>query len=651
MAHHPRKIVAALAGLVMIAGLLEAPPPIAVRAGYVMLSGSVPPPCTLVAVGVVGVEEILPAGAAAYFYVSVTSGAFVSLSAGSGSLVVGGISGIDTFTAATLSSTWVDLGVTYQSIGPTTPAAWQHAHSTGDPVSECLTTGSVGPPPAPPPPSAGPLVTRIDPPEGPYYGGTTVTITGTGLTGASVTFGGVVAKTTGWGDTKITVESPRSPSGPARDAIRADVKVIRPGWPSATSSFTYRGVAVVFVRGMASAWPPVTLPPSTDGFTSGGGIQGFLQEGGWPANVFLNYSYIGGTVTSAGEWQPTPYGSTDAGAPSPFDSLAPSIMSDTHVLRTTLLEPYLTMHPNTDVYLVGHSQGGLIAFAYLAELKARNVAPDQLPSGGRLAGIVTLDSPIGGMPTNIWDTSPGGLLRDTVDMKAVYASGGVYPAGSTRSIGTLYGFGNITNQQLATGAATHAVRILTVGNERDWSFLFGVPVVSSFLDTQWLVDGGTGSGLYSRGINEGIFPCKTSLLSLPWDYFTCNHELVFKTAQVETSILDVIEGRTPNHLGLLFETPRFTINLRASAQSVPHGTAVTLSGTVRPVHRGATVTIQSKVRGTWRTIKTLKLNSASAFSYRWAPGTGAYVLRANIARQINPDAVGNVSTSVTVRVR
>jgi IPT/TIG domain len=87
-------------------------------------------------------------------------------------------------------------------------------------------------------PAASPRVTEIFPASGGTVGGKSITITGSGFTGATeVEFGGVTAQMTVDSDTEITAISP-----PGRG--RVDVIVVTPNGTSATSpadQFTYLG--------------------------------------------------------------------------------------------------------------------------------------------------------------------------------------------------------------------------------------------------------------------------------------------------------------------------------------------------------------------------------------------------------------------------
>jgi hypothetical protein len=91
---------------------------------------------------------------------------------------------------------------------------------------------------------APPVVTSVSPSRGPRTGGTQVTITGHGFTGATgVSFGGVPATSFGIvSDTMITTVAPARPAG------SVDVTVATPGGQSATSTidrFTFAPVCVV----------------------------------------------------------------------------------------------------------------------------------------------------------------------------------------------------------------------------------------------------------------------------------------------------------------------------------------------------------------------------------------------------------------------
>ncbi len=109
-----------------------------------------------------------------------------------------------------------------------------------------------------------PVVTTITPNQGPTTGGTNITITGTGFTGAtSVAFGSQHANFSVLSDTSIEAKSPTSAT-----AQTVDVTVTGPNGTSPTTSadkFTYATTQVAGVPTISSIFPAV-------GPASGGGI-------------------------------------------------------------------------------------------------------------------------------------------------------------------------------------------------------------------------------------------------------------------------------------------------------------------------------------------------------------------------------------------
>ncbi|HJY73504.1 MAG TPA: IPT/TIG domain-containing protein, partial [Streptosporangiaceae bacterium] len=77
-----------------------------------------------------------------------------------------------------------------------------------------------------------PTITAISPSSGSTQGGTTVTISGTNLGGATVSFGGAAAKISADSGTQITVTTPPGSAG------TVTVTVTTPGG-SASGQFTY----------------------------------------------------------------------------------------------------------------------------------------------------------------------------------------------------------------------------------------------------------------------------------------------------------------------------------------------------------------------------------------------------------------------------
>ncbi len=105
-----------------------------------------------------------------------------------------------------------------------------------------------------------PTITGLAPTSGPVAGGTTVVITGTDLTGGTVTFGGAAASCTVDSSTQITCTTPAHAAG------AVDVVVTTPGGSAtSTGGFTY-------VAAPPTTLPPVSFdicPPGSHAYTSG----------------------------------------------------------------------------------------------------------------------------------------------------------------------------------------------------------------------------------------------------------------------------------------------------------------------------------------------------------------------------------------------
>ncbi len=223
----------------------------------------------------------------------------------------------------------------------------------------------------------------------------------------------------------------------------------------------------------------------------------------------------------------------------------------------TQLQNYLAGEPATDVYLIAHSQGGIVAFSYLAYLKSYDALGEPIPgTTSRVKGVITLDSPIGGI---------GGGVSYAQQILDVFAHAGfpcpvleeqditlssakqvaeihqsTRPAiGGRNSVMRVVFDQSISNQRLAEEAARHGLQILTVGNERD--YLFGpeacnVPV-EDFLSSQWLADEGMTSGVYGRVFAGGGKTC-TDLFQLGM-----NHSIVLTNDNVHQAIEQLVDGR------------------------------------------------------------------------------------------------------------
>jgi hypothetical protein len=141
-----------------------------------------------------------------------------------------------------------------------------------------------------------PAVTGVSPAEGPSTGGTTVTITGNALEGASKVNFGTAAAT----EVKVVSATEIIAKSPAETAATVDVTVITPGGTSATSSadhFSFR-VPAPEPTGpgpeMPGAGSASNLTVSPFAGTSGGGAGSNVG----PGDAFSNFNVLGEQVNA-----------------------------------------------------------------------------------------------------------------------------------------------------------------------------------------------------------------------------------------------------------------------------------------------------------------------------------------------------------------
>jgi pimeloyl-ACP methyl ester carboxylesterase len=231
---------------------------------------------------------------------------------------------------------------------------------------------------------------------------------------------------------------------------------------------------------------------------------------------------------------------------------------------------YVAGHPDSDIILIGHSQGGLIAFVYLALLKQSLHAAWREPApgtGARLTHIATLHAPLGGIPPAAGilgdlGSQAGGVACQTLtlnppntqDMRAIWPTAqGEHPRGAAASVAQAllpdrYGVAEgvrYANQQLAIDAGFASMRTLTIGSDADWVWSPCGPVAETlppFLDTQWLVDMPT-AGVYSRVVSpDGALAC------VAWADIPANHSAALADPTAHAAILSFLNGDAPDQL-------------------------------------------------------------------------------------------------------
>ena len=382
------------------------------------------------------------------------------------------------------------------------------------------------------------LPTANNPPgdqaEGPWYGGNSVTITGTELDDATVKvihpdFGDLKAVVTSNSSTSLTFTVPKLPK-PKAKAAQVDVLITTPGGTAQPLAYTYRGLLVVSLRGWLSAWDDTQFKFVTD-----------LTGAGWPEDVFGLFNYDANVPHFD-----VPYGKCQTLAPL-HDSVA--------LLDEEIRNWVKRGHDPIDVYLVGHSQGGILAFGYLAYLN--HIDPDRpykdpMP-GVTLQGVVTLDAPIGGVDGKsaflaavwselerlkcLWDGPVPASVRDIRALGVQNEQELLDPWtwGAEASLAkTLWDVSSgPSNQQLAEAAGAAGVTVLTIGNLKDMSF-----ATAGLFTTQFLRDGAVGSGVYAREFDTWapLFDCGSDRSCL------AGHRVVREHASVQEAIKALLSG-------------------------------------------------------------------------------------------------------------
>lgn len=301
------------------------------------------------------------------------------------------------------------------------------------------------------------------------------------------------------------------------------------------------GTVVVFLAGMTSSWP---LANDTGTFWGPDGMATRLrQTDGFSPSALLNFSYSGAASATFGH------------AYTACDTLRH--LGDSEAILDRELTAYAASHANVDIYLVGHSQGGVLALGYLAWLATQPGRSLSAPiPGAHLAGMVTLDSPLGGL--SLPRISFGGVsvdlkaaaqayiltqcagagavapdLADFVSLGGQARAAPGWPWGTTGSIEKLYGVPSPRdNQVLATEAG---VRVLTVGNTLD-----RIMTPSGFGSTQWLGDAAS-AGIFSRVVNIASSCAANDIVCM----LSLNHGAVLTSAAVHDAVVAFMRGGTP----------------------------------------------------------------------------------------------------------
>jgi hypothetical protein len=266
----------------------------------------------------------------------------------------------------------------------------------------------------------------------------------------------------------------------------------------------------------------------------------------YPDADFLNYSYRG--IDKRGN--PLPYTCEET-----FTNPISELVTRLKIQIIT----YLELHPNTQVYVIGHSMGGVIAYGLLADMMTYGYLNF---NGGQILGIATMSSPLGGIPgfhgiyyaliSHSYQmqckvlASKHLVLQSLADLVHLFPEGNTsVPFGGKDSLMRVVTGGDSTNQRVAQAAVHHYIDVMTIGNVRDYTFNFNVcpgynrTPDSRFLSTQWVTDQGNDSRLYARIITEGKPNCSDI------GQVGINHAAVFLSPAVQTALIEWSQGKTP----------------------------------------------------------------------------------------------------------
>ena len=230
-----------------------------------------------------------------------------------------------------------------------------------------ITTGGCGTTPVPPATSP-PTITSVSPSSGAPED--RITINGTNLSGAAVSFGASNANVTGSSNTQIFVTVPSATPGPTTITVTGNVL------PAATIAFTV--TAPTLVPPVISSTSVQTGPPGTVVTISGTGFTGArVTIGGVAANITassatsITTSVPGGAPVGAGKLVVT---TASGSSSSDFTVIAVTPGADVSVDGITL--PSVSKQPNvTPGFRQGMSGAGLELNAYAMDPTRCNTTP------------------------------------------------------------------------------------------------------------------------------------------------------------------------------------------------------------------------------------------------------------------------------------
>jgi len=263
-----------------------------------------------------------------------------------------------------------------------------------------------------------------------------------------------------------------------------------------------RHTYVVFVDGGGSTVTCPTPGGCSDPYDPFATIRTALASEGYQPTDLATFSYAGGTMdATTGGWKPN--ASTCAQSAESYTQSLQFLVSMVRTIAQT--------HPNSDISLVGLSQGGLLAFQSL-ELFA------SLPKGSQLTNVVTFDAPLGGIPlaeiqhletvANLSCWSDGGAspaAEQIVDLwNSTAPDQGTTQGDNATLMCHLVGYRGCPAGTNAEAVSRSVAQIQTWGNTEDGVFNPGACGYPGYADsTSSEIVSTAGGGLHDEGTGNG----------------------------------------------------------------------------------------------------------------------------------------------------
>lgn len=281
-----------------------------------------------------------------------------------------------------------------------------------------------------------------------------------------------------------------------------------------------------------------------DTFGQSNGIEVSLKNK-FPGSRFVMFSYNGDDGTG----KPTAYGCQD--------TLTRFMTVNVDRLKLQIIDLMQT-YQNIDVYLVGHSYGGAVALALDADMKING---EISTNGGIVKGIITLDSPLGGVSggplgayyqaaSNYYHNhchAATGTLYSLNELTQIFLGGPLY--GSNNSLMQIVNGGDFSNQETAD-AEVGTTSVLAVGNIEDYLYAPrlcpGASLLpkAKFLSTQVVADQSSQMGVFGRIFVGGQSSCP-SLTNLG-----VNHYVVLTNYYVKQGINQFVGNKPITSLAI-----------------------------------------------------------------------------------------------------